>query len=256
LIQRLPLSFDPVARFPNHLPSGDPEASLDRTQFSRPEGSFAARSFGNVLHACIEFLTSRIASGDSPSALLAGLPAWSPRIHALLRADGLPHATISRLARETSATLENLLRDPDGQWLLAPHLGASTEFSLTTALTGQPVSVRPVSVRLDRIFRAGPAPHATGSDHLWIVDYKSASHSTKNIDEFFATQRATYSQQLEAYARILAPTQSIASENVRLALYFPALASMPRLLWWPFGDASQQDAPDYEPRPQSLVPSP
>ena len=252
LIERLPLSFDPASRLsPGGLSYGQPEAAIDRSQFSRPEGSFAARSFGNALHACIELLTNRIAAGSSPTSLLAELPTWSPRIHALLRADGLPDATVSRLVRETRAALENMLRDPEGQWLLAAHSGAAAEFSLTANESPTPqsaaqpaaVSLRPVSLRLDRIFRAGPAPHTPGSDHLWIVDYKSAAHSAADIDEFFAAQRAAYSQQLEAYAHILAPAQSIAPENVRLALYFPALTTGSRLLWWAHSLSAEESTP-------------
>ena len=254
LIERLPLSFDPASRLsPARLTYGQHEAAIDRGQFSRPEGSFAARSFGNALHACIELLTAKIAAGTSPASLLAELPTWSPRIHALL------DTTVSRLARETRSALENMLRDPDGQWLLAPHPGAAAEFSLTASDTStsprQPPStqpaaaslrsdpLRPVSLRLDRIFRAGPAPHTADSDHLWIVDYKSAAHSAENINEFFVAQRAAYSQQLEAYAHILAPAQSLAPENVRLALYFPALATTTRLLWWPYSAPAEQQTP-------------
>jgi ATP-dependent exoDNAse (exonuclease V) beta subunit len=119
-LQRLPLAFDPAARIAaaraNKLPYGDPDSATvsSPAQFSRPEGSFAARSFGNVVHAALESLATRIATGQSPDELLAELPAWLPRIAALLRADGLPHATVNRLARETRTALENTLRDPDG----------------------------------------------------------------------------------------------------------------------------------------------
>ncbi len=246
-LQRLPLTFSPTERFAearaNQLPYGESAAAaeLDRTQFARPEGSFAARSFGNAVHECIEALTARIASGATPAALLAELPSWTPRIAALLRAGGLPRATVDTRTRETRVALENLLRDPDGQWLLAPHAGAASEFALTAwqesgETNPRAASVRPVSVRLDRIFLAGPEPHAPGSSHLWIVDYKTASHSSSDsaaLAAFLAAQRAAYAPQLETYARILAPTQSISLENVRLALYLPALPTAPRLIWWP-----------------------
>jgi len=244
VIQRLPLTFDPALRFTqaeiDRLPYGESDAIFDRTQFARPEGSFAARSFGNVLHECIDLLTRQIAVGASPSTLLAELLTWSTRISALVRSDGLPAALVSRLTRETLSALENLLSDPDGQWLLAPHSGAATELSLTSTDTqvhpAQPTSlntsVKPISVRIDRSFRGGPAPHQPGTSHLWIVDYKSASHSAQNVDEFLAEQRAAYAPQLETYARVLAPAQSIPLDRVRLALYFPALAVQQRIIWW------------------------
>ena len=258
ILQRLPLTFDAAARFADaraqRLPYGDPNdaTAFGPAQFSRPEGSLAARSFGSVIHAALETLADRIATGSSPDALLAELPAWTPRLAALLRADGLPHATINRLAREARTALEDTLRDPDGLWLLAPHAAAANEFALTAwpasapepepeaqsecaSPTSASASIRPVSIRIDRIFRAGTEPHSPGEDFLWIVDYKTtAPHSSVSLDDFLAAQRATYAPQLETYARILTqlphPADRPAPKEVRLALYYPTL---PRLLWWP-----------------------
>jgi ATP-dependent exoDNAse (exonuclease V) beta subunit len=242
-LQRLPLAYDPAARFAaarvHTLPYGDPDSDTASSQasFSRPEGSFAARSFGNVVHAALEILADRMASGDSPVALLAELPSWAPRIAALLRADGLAQATVNRLARDTRIALENVLRDPDGLWLLAPNSCAASECALTAWPAPQSSdSSRSVSIRIDRIFRAGPEAHAPGEDVLWIVDYKTSAHGPSGLDDFLAAQRATYAPQLETYARILtqlphAPDRP-APKEVRLALYYPTL---PRLLWWPLG---------------------
>jgi ATP-dependent exoDNAse (exonuclease V) beta subunit len=245
-LQRLPLGFDPAARIAaaraHRLPYGDPDGAIgsSQSQFSRPEGSFAARSFGNVVHAALETIANRIAAGSSPRALLAELPSWTPRLTALLRADSLPHAIVNRLAREARTALESTLRDPNGLWLLAPHAAAANELALTAwpeALSpAEQPSIRPISIRIDRIFRAGPEPHAPGEDFLWIVDYKTtAPHSSASLDDFLAAQRAAYAPQLETYARVLnqrphSPGHP-APKEVRLALYYPTL---PRLLWWPF----------------------
>jgi ATP-dependent exoDNAse (exonuclease V) beta subunit len=263
-LQRLPLAFDPAARYAaartHKLPYGDPDsdAASSQTSFSRPEGSFAARSFGNVVHAALETIATRIATGSSPEALLSEIPTWTPRFAALLRADGLPHTTINRLAREARAAMENALRDPDGLWLLAPHTAAASELALTawpkptptpepgpeaqanpTSPTSAPASVRPVSIRIDRIFRAGPEPHAPGEDILWIVDYKTSAPGPSGLDNFLAAQRATYAPQLETYARVLTqlphPADRPAPKEVRLALYYPTL---PHLLWWPLANSS------------------
>ncbi len=244
-LQRFPLDFDHAARFAearaHRLPYGDPDGAngSSQAQFSRPEGSLAARCFGNVVHAALETLADRIATGSSAGALLAELPAWTPRLAALLRADGLAHATVNRLAREARTALENTLRNPDGLWLLAPHAAAASEFALTAwpeshNADGQP-AIRPTSIRIDRIFRAGLAPHAPGEDILWIVDYKTtAPHSSASLEDFLVHQRAAYAPQLETYARILTqlphPADRPAPKEVRLALYYPVL---PRLLWWP-----------------------
>jgi ATP-dependent helicase/nuclease subunit A len=241
VIQRLPLAFDPSAQFgalrDEKLSYGELERDTAGAQasFSRPEGSFAARCFGNAVHACLEMLAGRIGGGQTPSGLLAELPTWTPRISAILRADGLPRATVDRLARETRGALENVLRDPDGLWLLASHSGAASEFALTVwpgaADTASQTTVPPASVRVDRIFRAGPEPHASGASFLWIVDYKTTAHGPSGVDEFLAAQRAAYAPQLETYASLLGPAHSKSPDEIRLALYFPTL---PRLTWWKF----------------------
>ena len=71
-----------------------------------------------------------MAGGETSAGLLAELPAWAPRITALLRADGLPRDTVTRLAREVRVALDAALRHRDGLWLLAPHPGAASEYAL------------------------------------------------------------------------------------------------------------------------------
>ena len=243
-LQRLPLAFDPTARFAaaraHKLPYGDAESASTSTEdsFSRPEGSFAARTFGNVVHATLEMLAERIARGESPAALLGELPAWTPRINALLRADSLPRAIVNRYARETLTAMEKTLRDPDGLWLLAPHACAASEYALTALPEAynrnSTASVRPVSIRIDRIFRAGLEPHSPGEDVLWIVDYKTSDFGSSKLDDFRTAQVATYAPQLETYARVLTklpyPPDRPAPKEVRLALYYHTL---PHLIWWP-----------------------
>jgi ATP-dependent exoDNAse (exonuclease V) beta subunit len=247
-LQRLPLAFDPATRIvearAHKLPYGDPDDATgsSQTQFSRPEGSLAARSFGNAVHAALEALADRIATGHTPASLLAELPAWIPRIAALLRADSLPPAIVNRLAREARAALETTLRDRDGLWLLAPNSCAASELALTAwpepHNPGDQAPIRPTSIRIDRIFRAGPEPQIPGEEILWIVDYKTATHGISGLDDFLAAQRVTYAPQLETYARILTqlphPPDRPAPKEVRLALYYPIL---PRLLWWPLANS-------------------
>jgi hypothetical protein len=112
--------------------------------------------------------------------------------------------------------------------VLAPHAGAASEFALTAWQGAQATSIR-----VDRVFHAGAEPRVAlpgdGNGFLWIVDYKSGSHSASGLEDFMAEQRATYAPQLETYARVLAPAQGIPEMRVRLALYYPAI---PRLVWW------------------------
>jgi len=224
LLKRLPLTFDPAARFgsanPPHETRPDPGPPSQR--FERPEGSFAARAFGNAVHGFLEQITRKLATGEQASDILVALPSWTPRIAAVLRAEGLPPAMVERLAQQTLHALASTLRDPNGLWLLGPHEGAATEYAITAW------SSQRSNIRIDRVFRAGDEPLAPGSTHLWIVDYKTTTHGPEGLEVFLAGERAKYAPQLETYASVLRQTKG--EPAIRLALYNPLLA---RLIWWP-----------------------
>ena len=236
LIRRLPATFDAAARFAEanrqRLPygseisaAGEPSAA-PASPFTRPQGSFAARAFGNTVHAMLEMIGASIAGGTTPAELLTGLAEWTPRISGLLRSNGVSPAEVDRYTRETRAALNAVLRHREGLWVLSAHRNAASELAIT-AHTQESSAL--TSVRIDRTFHAGPEPHEPGDDYLWIIDYKTASHGSKGVDEFLASERDMYAPQLESYARILARDRSLPVRNVRLGLYF---SSIPRLLWW------------------------
>jgi len=228
ILQRLPISFDPAARFRNVHPlhtggrdTGGRDDGPAATHFERPEGSIAARAFGNAVHAFLECITQQMATGTAAASILAALPIWTPRIAAVLRSEGLQPAMVERLSQRVLYALEATLKDPHGLWLLSPHEGAATEYALTTW------SQKRSAIRIDRIFRAGPEPLATGVDHLWIVDYKTTTHGSEGLEAFLAAERVKYAPQLEAYAEVLQQTEG--EPALRLALYYPMLAE---LIWW------------------------
>ena len=198
--RRLPADYDPSTRFAKirPLPYGDPPGTAPSTHLERPEGSFAARSFGNAVHAFLELASHRIAEGQSISTLQTEMPTWLARIETVLRADGLPPAQVTRQASLVLEALENSLDDPNGRWILTNHPEAASEVAMTTS------AARQANIRLDRTFRAGPTPGTTGTTHLWIVDYKTTSHPTGNVKDFLAAERIRYQPQLEGYARTLA----------------------------------------------------
>jgi hypothetical protein len=184
----------------------------------RPEGSFEARAFGNTVHAFLEALAKSLGEGVAADTLLRELASWNPRIETVLRGDGLPPASVQRLAPKVRTALESALRDAEGLWVLRAHDDAASEYALTSW------TERRSSVRLDRVFRAGTAPLAAGTDCLWIVDYKTTMHGSEGIDEFMGKERAKYVAQMEAYARIMKGAMQI-----RVGLYYPML---PKLIWW------------------------
>ncbi len=129
---------------------------------------------------------------------------------------------MQRQAATVLRALTQTLADAHGRWLLAAHARASTETAQVVWLDQEEA---PARLRPDRTFLAGAEPLAAGGTHLWIVDYKTASHGADGMEEFLAEQREQYRPQLEAYARMLAEP----GVAVNLALYYPLLQ---RLVWW------------------------
>jgi ATP-dependent exoDNAse (exonuclease V) beta subunit len=217
ILQRLPLTFDPIARFAATPRLAYPDAAALRTtaSFDRPEGSYAVRAFGNVVHRYLQRIAQRLTT-ITPEHLLADTASWQPRLEASLRGEGLAPAIATREAARALLALQNTLNDPIGRWLLAPHPGAASE-----AAAG--------SLRIDRTFLAGPDPLATGQSHRWIVDFKTTSLNDRDATAFEAAERAKYTAQLEAYAN-LRRTLPDGQLPIHLALYYPLI---PRLIDWP-----------------------
>jgi ATP-dependent helicase/nuclease subunit A len=222
-LRRLPLNFDPCSRFhcQPKLLYGDADDTSTAAHFERPEGSFEARAFGNVVHAFLEVLSNRLGDGVPPDMMLQELAGWNSRITAVLRANGLPQSSVERLTLRAKTALNHVLQDAEGLWLLGAQKEASSEYALITW------QEKRSSVRLDRIFHAGSQPLAGGDDCLWIVDYKTATHGRDAVEEFLAEERLKYEPQMKAYAQIMQGSCSI--DKIRIGLYYPML---PKLLWW------------------------
>lgn len=221
LIQRIPLpaDFTPPGATGLDSETGVQQPGIyEAAAFTRPEGSFQARAFGNATHTFLELLTHRIANGELCEDLKSKLPAWSPRIQTVLRAAGLAPASIVQQTATILRSLSRTLEDSHGQWLLTSHPEASTETVISTPTE---------TIRLDRTFLAGAEPLSTGQTHLWIIDYKTGSHAVEGLEAFLEAQKKTYAPQLETYAGHLKQR----GKPIRLALYYPALAT---LLWWAY----------------------
>jgi ATP-dependent helicase/nuclease subunit A len=224
MLQRLPLSFDPAARFAgaSRLAYGAVDESADRAHFARPEGSFAARAFGNAVHGFLELASQRLAAGIPAEALAREIATWATRIEAVLRSEGLPPATVRREAQRVLSAVESGLEDAAGRWVLGARDEAASEYAFTTW------QERRKSFRLDRLFVAGAEPLAAGDDCLWIVDYKTTAHGRGiGVEEFLAEERKKYAPQMESYARAMGDVAE--GKELRVGLYYPLL---PKLLWW------------------------
>ncbi len=231
-IFRLPDDVNPLTGQPETLASLRPlplTTDPAPTQ-SRPEGSLLARVFGNTVHSLMDHLTQQIAAGQPPRELLSQLPTWRDRISALLRSAGISPRELTRLTREVESALTNTLLDPTGLWILHPCPAAATEFSRNLWHEGQPQTVR-----VDRIFLAGPEPLSEGTDCLWLVDYKTTTHGRANLPKFLEDQRQQYAAQLETYARAF--HGHAGTTLTRVALYFPLLREL--VSWTPATDVAK-----------------
>jgi ATP-dependent helicase/nuclease subunit A len=226
MVERLPLSFDPSARFRDaskrRLSYPASSALRHTVAFDRPDGSFAVRAFGNVVHRYLQVLAVQLQQGFTCEDLIAELPSWESRITASLRGEGLPPTLVAREAVRAQRALAMTLADEVGRWILSPHALASSERAVTMAAIGAR------GLRVDRTFLAGPKPALTGESHLWIIDFKTTLQGSRSDEEFEVTELAKYSQQLETYAA-LRRTLPGGDLPIQVGLFYPLI---PRLLYW------------------------
>jgi ATP-dependent exoDNAse (exonuclease V) beta subunit len=225
-IQRLPLSFDPAMRLrgasERRLPYPAALALRHTVTFDRPDGSFAARAFGNVVHRYLQLLAARLETGATCDELLAELPSWNSRLTASLRGEGLPPTLVARESVRAQRALALTLEDKVGRWILSPQTSAASEHALTVASIGER------GLRVDRLFLAGAEPLSIGNSHIWIVDFKTTLPGSLSEEDFETSQIAKYKPQLEAYAAIRR-TLPDGDLPIKLGLFYPLA---PRLFHW------------------------
>ena len=225
-LRRMPLSYDPSARFTkalaHKLPYPPASALPQAKAFDRPEGSFAVRAFGNVVHRYLQLMADRLIH-DAMPVLTAELPSWRQRLETSLRGEGLRPRDAAREAGRALEALTRTMNSATGVWLLSPHTQAASESALTAVV---PV---PLGLRVDRTFLAGPQPLEDGESTIWIIDYKTTDQGSLPDEAFAAVQRSRYSAQLEAYATVRRKLPDGALP-IRLGLYFPLTS---QLVHWP-----------------------
>ena len=106
-------------------------------------------------------------------------------------------------------SLENILKDRTGQWILGPQREARNEYAISGSVHG-----RIVSVVMDRTF-------VDESGVRWIIDYKTSRHQGTDIHAFLDREIIRYQERMEMYARLM---QAVDARPIRLGLYFPLLS--------------------------------
>ena len=174
-----------------------PQVSLLRPgkahPYTRHEGGLISRALGTAVHTLLEDLARLRVTSDWPTSRTS-LAGFTPRIAAQIRASGIPTAQAAQLASEALKLTIEASHDPHAQWILSPHPEAASELSWTGTVSGTLTTVR-----IDRVFRAGPAPQSEGQQAWWIIDYKTTDAESAPLTQL----RPRFAPQLEAYARIL-----------------------------------------------------
>jgi ATP-dependent exoDNAse (exonuclease V) beta subunit len=190
---RLPLSWMPPEP-PRSLSQSAPAAETHEPTFEWVGDSL--RIAGTVVHELLRG-TRRGAVEIPPAPVLRRL---------LLHAGAIPADVGSTSHRVTEALLR-MQRSERARWILAAHRDARAEYAITGVENGEIVNGK---VDLTFIDERGTR---------WIVDFKTSVHEGGALDEFLDEQQRRYRDQLERYARLLAPL----GQPVRVGLYFPLL---------------------------------
>jgi hypothetical protein len=190
----------------------------------RPQASRHTRMLGTIVHALFERTARLMNQGASETGIRAALPRLHAQAQSLARSEGLTSHEAEAIAQSAVRTLDFAIADPVGLWILGPRTEAGGELSWTGVIDGTPRNLR-----IDRSFRAGAEPFSAGTEFLWIMDYKTATHASSGLAEFIEAEKLQYAEQLQSYAQVMRLLHGDGMQ-LRLGLYYPLLQ---KLVWWP-----------------------
>ena len=153
------------------------------------------RHTGTVVHAFVQRMKGVGESGPDGSAIRRAL------MHA-----GVSPLDLEAAAQRVRQALARIRVSRRGRWILESHEDSHSEYAVTGVVNGEVVRGL-----VDRTF--------IDAGVRWIIDFKTSEHQGGKLEEFLDEQQRRYRDQMERYARILAPL----GNPVRLGLYFPLL---------------------------------
>jgi hypothetical protein len=177
---------------------------------------------GTAVHSLLEELARLRARFDWP-AVRSALQQHEPRIAAQIRAAGIAPPQAAQIAANALQLALSASHDATAQWVLSPHPEAASEVRWSGVISGMLTNVR-----VDRLFRAGLAPQAEGTDGWWIVDYKTAHADNPDPAADLPQLRTLFAPQLVTYARILRNLHG-PDAIIRAGLYYPRMSLLD---WW------------------------
>ncbi len=156
------------------------------------------RHIGTVVHAFLQRMAGQ-------TAALADIPDLAYIRKAVAHA-GVVSSEIETAAARVHRAIGRAASDSRCQWILGSHEDARSEYAITGFIDGEIVRGQ-----VDRTF--------VENGVRWIIDFKTSTHEGGNLSLFLDEQERRYRDQMERYARILAPL----GYPVRVGLYFPLL---------------------------------
>jgi ATP-dependent exoDNAse (exonuclease V) beta subunit len=223
-LRRLPTDYRPAQGVNLSVDSTDPAlAGIGASRlYARHEGGLLSRALGTAVHALLEELSRLRAKLDWP-ATRAALVRREPFIAAQARASGFDLAHAKSIAAEALRIALDASQEPMGQWILSPHAQAASEVRWAGIVAG---GLR--TVRVDRVFQAGPAPASEGEDCWWIIDYKTAHADHADPIAALPELRKIFAPQLETYAAVLRNLHG-KEAKIHAGLYYPRMSVLD---WW------------------------
>lgn len=188
-----------------------PLAALEQQTYANPEehqvefvwATDVARHVGTVVHALLQ----RIAEQGLDLWDEARLQALAPYIERQLIQQGVVRYELEDAVVRTVATLQAMLNDEHGRWLLDNrHEASRTEYALTSRWRSEGQRIV-----IDRTF-------VDENGVRWIIDYKTGVHEGGDLEVFLDSELERYRPQLENYAAVMAKREQ---RSIMLGLYFP-----------------------------------
>ena len=201
--RRLPAGFRPATMPENMMSLG--VSNHYSTAVETESLDYRARHLGTAFHRTLKQIAQD------------GLDKWPPERRKLLSQSWM--ACLKQLGiiprddelKALASTIENMLNDYVGKWILGQHDDSDCE-QVLNYFDQQSQSIK-TSV-IDRTF--------VDNNERWIIDYKYSRPKDGESDQcFIKRQKASYASQLNHYSQLY---QKLESRKVRCALYFPQTA--------------------------------